>query len=300
MSDAPTAVLVTGAAGMVGRATLDLLAKAGVHVCALDRRDPGDLRADRVIVGAADDPGTVRKALSGVSSVIHLAARPDPRHGTPIQVYAGNTNSTFAVLSEAAAAGVTRVAVAGSYSVTGLPFGPPEARPAYLPVDEAMPVRPVDPYALSKQADEATAAMVHRASGMTITVLRFPFLGDPGQRLAERAALYTADPAAGAREVWAYLDTRDAARACWAAVTVAPPGCHVVFAAAPETLAPYPTAELADAFLPGVPRNARLPGRIAPLDVSAAARILGFRARHHFPLATLSLPQPAVKDRDIA
>lgn len=294
---APDTVLVTGAAGMVGRALLDLLAESGVTAYALDRRDPGDLRAARVIVGDADDPRIVCAALDGVDAVVHLAARPDPRHGTPLQVFGGNTAATFTVLSEAAAAGVARAAVAGSYSVTGLPFGPDGARPAYLPIDEGMPVRPADPYALSKQADEATAAMVHRATGMTVTVLRFPFLGDPEKRLAERAELYRVDPAAGAREVWAYLDTRDAARACWAAVTAAPPGCHVVYTAAPETLAPYPTADLVDAFLTDVPRKADLTGRSVPLDVSEAERTLGFRAQYHFPVTALPFPRPNSEDR---
>ena len=224
----------------------------------------------------------MREALIGAEAVVHLAAIPDPRHGTPLEVFGGNTAATFNVLNEAAAAGVTRAAVAGSFSVTGLPFGPDAAQPAYVPVDEAMPVRPADPYALSKQADELTAAMMHRATGMTVTVLRFPFLGDPEVRLAERARLYADHPADGAREMWAYLDTRDAARACWTAISAAPPGCHVVYAAAPQTLAPYPTADLVDAFLPGVPRKADLSGRAVPLDVSEAERILGFEARYHF------------------
>ena len=287
--DVPGAVLVTGAAGMVGRAVLELLAASGVPAYALDRRDPGDLAAERVFVGDADDPHVVRAALAGVDAVVHLAALPDPRHGTPLEVFGGNTAATFTVLNEAAAAGIARAAVAGSFSVNGLPFGPDDARPAYLPVDEAMPVSPADPYALSKQADEATAAMIHRASGMTVTVLRFPFLGGPETRLAERARLYEADPAAGARELWAYLDTRDAARACWAAITTAPPGCHVLYTAAPETLAPYPTADLADAFLPGVPRRADLAGRSVPLDVSRAQQVLGFQARYLFPVAAQRL-----------
>ncbi|MEV0721032.1 NAD-dependent epimerase/dehydratase family protein, partial [Asanoa sp. NPDC050611] len=41
-------MLVTGAAGLLGRAVLDALAAADVPVTALDRTDPGDLPADRM------------------------------------------------------------------------------------------------------------------------------------------------------------------------------------------------------------------------------------------------------------
>ncbi|XVQ89145.1 hypothetical protein ACQP2K_17540 [Microbispora siamensis] len=41
MAELPRRVLVTGAAGRVGRATLHLLAREGAAASALDLRDPG-------------------------------------------------------------------------------------------------------------------------------------------------------------------------------------------------------------------------------------------------------------------
>ncbi len=61
--------------------------------------------------------------------------------------------------------------------------------------------------------DEATAAMMSRRSGLTVTALRFPFLAMPDDRLPEHADELAAHPENGIGDLWSYLDTRDAARA---------------------------------------------------------------------------------------
>lgn len=91
-------------------------------------------------------------------------------------------------------------------------------------------------------------------------------------------------------ELWSYLDDRDAARACLAGLTEAPEGCHVVGVAAPLTLSPYPTEDLLDRYLPGPPRRRRFPGRMSPVDTGRAMTLLGFQARHAYPVPERSLP----------
>jgi nucleoside-diphosphate-sugar epimerase len=283
MSHVPSRVLVTGAAGRLGRVVLRELAAHGVTAVGLDRRDPADTPTTRFHTGDAADAGLVRAALDGVDTVIHLAAIPTPEHLPAAEVFAGNATATFVVLDEAATAGVPRAVIASSFSITGLPFGPPSLRPAHVPIDETSPLQVTDPYALSKQADEASAAMIARRDGMTVSALRFPLLGWPdGGQLAEQAELYRRDPAAGVSHLWTYLDSRDAARACWLAATVPLSGFHPIFVTAPDTLAPYPTTELLDRFLPGVPRRAELAGRAVPVDLTAARTLLGFTAAHEF------------------
>jgi nucleoside-diphosphate-sugar epimerase len=285
MSHQPSRVLVTGAAGRLGRAVLRELADHDVSGVGLDRTDPGVGRGADFVLGDASDGDLVRAALSGVDTVIHLAAIPTPEFLAPVEVFVGNAAATFVVLDEAARAGVPRAVIASSFSVTGLPFGPPSLRPAHLPIDEASPLQVTDPYALSKQADEATAEMVARRDGITVTPLRFPLIGWPeGTNLAEQADLYARDPRAGVGHLWTYVDSRDAARACWLAATAPLAGCNPVFVAAPETLAPYPTEELIERFLPEVPRRAPLPGRAVPVDLTAARTLLGFTAEHLFAM----------------
>ena len=281
-------MLVTGAAGLLGRAVLDALAASGVPATALDRTDPGDLPADRVVVGDAGDPSVVRQALADVDAVVHLAAIPAPTLDTPLAVFGGNTRATFVVLHVAALAGVRRVVLASSMSVLGLAWAQVPLRPLYLPVDLRHPLQVSDPYALSKQADEATAAMIARRHGLAVTALRFPFLGGTS-RLARRAADFGADPASGALELWSYLHVDDAAAACLLGLSAAPAGSHVLFVAAPETLAPYPTEDLLAAFLPSVPLRARFPGRAVPIALEPAQRLLGFTAARSLPLGSRPL-----------
>jgi nucleoside-diphosphate-sugar epimerase len=279
----PDRVLVTGAAGGLGRIVVADLAARGVPTVGLDRADPGDRATEKFFVGNASDVKLVRAALAGVDTVIHLAAIPTPEFVTGAEVFVGNAAATFVVLDEAARAGVPRAVIASSFSITGLPFGPSELRPAHVPIDESTPLQVTDPYALSKQADEATAAMIARRDGMTVTPLRFPLLGWPGDpQLGEQAELYASDPGSGTAQLWTYLDSRDAARACWLAATVPLSGSNPMYVTAPETLAPFPTEELLDRFLPGVPRRAPLPGRAVPVDLTVARTLLGFAAEHEF------------------
>ncbi|WP_345148033.1 hypothetical protein [Nonomuraea rubra] len=76
MTHIPRRVLVTEAAGSVGRATLDLLARRQMKATGLGLRDPGGLPLDRMVVGSAGDPEVVRRAPVGAKAVIHLAALP--------------------------------------------------------------------------------------------------------------------------------------------------------------------------------------------------------------------------------
>jgi nucleoside-diphosphate-sugar epimerase len=277
-------VLVTGAAGRIGRAVVRMLGERNVAVTALVL--PGTESAlagaagPTVVPGDARDPDVVRRAVAGVDAVVHLAARPAPTSGTPYEVFGDNTQATFTVLEAAGAAGVRNVVIASSLAITGLPFARRALSPAYVPLDIGLPLQAEDPYALSKQSDELTAVMMARRYPMTVVALRYPFVGGLDDRLPEHAARVAADPAAGAAELWAYLETRDAARAAVMALDVDEPGAHIVYVASPRTLAPYPTLDLLRRFHPGTEIRADLPGRTVPIDLAPAGRLFGFAAEH--------------------
>jgi nucleoside-diphosphate-sugar epimerase len=290
VSSAPGRVLVTGAAGLVGRAVIDDLRAHGVAVTALDQADPGDLPVDRVVVGDAADPDTVRGALADVDAVAHLAARPSPGHGTPLEVFQGNTAGTFNVLEEAGRAGIRRAMTASSYSILGLSWASEPGHPAYLPIDERHPLVIEDPYGLSKQADECTGQVMVRRHGMTVVALRFPFIVDQ-TRLKERLAATIADPGSAAADCWAYLDVRDAATATRLALTAPISGFHALFVAAPRILAPYATEALLAAYHPATPLRRPIPGHDVPIDLTAAREVLGFTARHTAQLEMRQLPE---------
>ncbi|MCU1491611.1 MAG: NAD-dependent epimerase/dehydratase [Acidimicrobiaceae bacterium] len=275
-------VLVTGASGQLGREVVGLLRAQQVEVTALDLVPREDLEVERLVVGSASDVTAVRQAVEGTDAVVHLAALRAPGLGTAEEVFCGNSTATFTVLEQAAQAGVRRAVIASSYSVTGLPFAPHRRHPAYFPIDEELPLQVEDPYALSKQVDEATAKMMWWRHGLSVVAIRFPYLGSLADTLPKRAARIAEDPAVGSTEVWSYLETRDGAMASVLALEKAPAGYHVVGLAAPNTLAADDTDTLLDRFHPDVPRRRPFRGREVAIDVSAAQRLLGWSAQHVF------------------
>ncbi|MFI5908618.1 NAD-dependent epimerase/dehydratase family protein [Dactylosporangium sp. NPDC051541] len=272
-------VLVTGASGNIGRAVSARLAVEKASIAALVLTE-ADAATDRfTVVGDAGDPDVVRRAIGdGVDAVVHLAAIPAPTLGTPIDVFAGNTRATFNVLEECARAGVRRAVIASSYSILGLRFAPRVLHPAYYPIDEQTPFQIEDPYSLSKQADEATAAMMHRRYGMDIVALRFPYTAGADQ-LARTAEATRRDPAAMAPDSWSYLHVDDAAEAVWRALTRPLTGFHPLLLAAPLTLADQSTMDLIRAHHPSCEIRADIPGRQTPINTAAIERLLGFQAR---------------------
>jgi nucleoside-diphosphate-sugar epimerase len=273
-------VLVTGAAGRIGRGVLDVLARESVAATALVLADPGDLDADRVVVGDARSPETVTRAMDGADGVIHLAAIPTPLHEPPEVVFGTNTLSTFTVLDAAGRAGVRRAVTASSTAASGIAFAAQELHPVYVPVDNDTPDQAADPYALSKRVDELTADMMARRHGMSVVALRFPFVGGMDERLRDHADAVTRDPSLGARSLWAYLETSDAAEAAWLALRCPAEGAVVIQVAAPETLVPVPTLDLLRRYHPGTPVRRPIEGCAVPYDLTAAEQTLGFRARH--------------------
>lgn len=274
-------VLVTGAAGRIGRAVLDVLAREKVAATALVLEDPGDLAADRVVAGDARSPEVVARALDGADGVVHLAAIPSPLHDPPEVVFATNTQSTFTVLDAAGRAGVRRAVIASSQAASGTAFAARELHPAWFPVDERTPDQAADPYALSKRVDEQTADMTARRHAMSVVALRYPYVGGLDEHLRDHADAVARDPGLGARSLWAYLETRDAAEAAWLALGRSDEGSVVVNVAAPETMVPFPTLDLLRRYHPTVPLRRPVEGRAVPIDLTAAERLLGFRARHH-------------------
>jgi nucleoside-diphosphate-sugar epimerase len=271
-------VLVTGAAGNIGRAVCRRLAAAGMRISALTLLDQPVEGADRVVVGDAGEPDVVADAIGpGVDAVVHLAALRSPDLGTPVEVFGGNTRATFVVLEEACRRGARRGVIASSYSILGLRFSPHALHPAYFPIDEEMPLQVEDPYSLSKQVDEATAAMVHRRYGADIVALRLPYtVGWP--ELEAMAARCRAEPAAMAPDVWSYLHVDDAAEAVHLALTRPVSGFHPVFLAAPRTMDPRPTRELMAAHHPDAEVRRDVAGHATPIDTGRIERLLGFRA----------------------
>lgn len=271
-------VLVTGAGGGIGRVAVARLRECGHAVRALVRLGEAPPARVEVVHGDARDPRTVASAVAGMDAVVHLAAIPGPT-GPAEVVFANNTAATFVVLHQAAEAGVRRAVIASSISALGLAWARSVVSPAYVPIDEDHPLWPEESYGLSKQVDEASAAMIHRRYGLPILAYRFPFTA-PMEAIRARATAVRRDPARAARELWAYLDVRDAAEAIRLGVEADVAGFHPVQVVAPGTLAGVDTAELVARYHPTSEVRSRLVGRQTPYVTRRAEKLLGFHATH--------------------
>lgn len=280
-------VVVTGASGSIGRHVVAELAARGHEVHAVDRvARPAGAPGPGVAWNVGDSRDlefmTSVMKVARPEALIHLAAIARPSLGTPLEVFATNTQATFVALETAGMAGVGRVAIASSTSALGTVFASPRVSPRYVPVDEAHPFVGTDPYALSKQVDEATAAMMHRRHGYQVVALRIPNTG-PMEVQITRAAEVALDPSDLARELWAYLDVRDGAVAFALAIERDLPGCHVINVMAPDTLSPEPTADLLARFHPTTELRRPMVGREVPFDLTRSRDLLAFNASHRLP-----------------
>jgi GDP-4-dehydro-6-deoxy-D-mannose reductase len=211
-------VFVTGSAGFAGRHLLELLPDA----VAPSREELELLDADAVLAA-------VREAAP--AAVFHLAALASVGRSweAPVETLTENVAMTANLLEA-----VRREAPEAAFVLVGSGevYGPPER----LPVDEDAPLRPQNPYAVSKAACDLLAGQYADAFGLRVARMR-PFNhAGPGQaddyvigtltrQVAEaeaaghgEAVLRTGNPDS-ARD---FTDVRDVVRAYVAAAAAAP------------------------------------------------------------------------------
>ena len=177
-------VLVTGAAGFGGSGLVKALLARGYAVTGLDIVGP--LHADSLRVEMSHPAFRyVWKSIqdirpedvSGHSTVVHMAAQADVPLGfdSPRYTFMQNVDGTISVLEAVRHADcVSRLLYAGSGNEVG--------RPLYLPIDEAHPLTPHNPYAFSKAAAEMAVWAWHRAYGIPATVMSNGTVVGPNMR----------------------------------------------------------------------------------------------------------------------
>jgi uronate dehydrogenase len=211
-------VLVTGAAGIVGRLMRPRLARPDRVLRLLDVQPiapaaPGE--QVEIVTGSVTDPEVMAAACRDVDALIHLGGI--SREDSWERILDVNIDGTHTVLEAARRAGVPRVVLASSNHAVGFrTVG--EAGPAGLPADSGP--RPDTYYGVSKAAMEALGSLYHSRFGMDVTCLR---IGTCFERPADVRGLST------------WMSPDDCARLLEAALAVRPPGYRLVWGVSANT-----------------------------------------------------------------
>ena len=267
-------ILVTGASGRIGRYVVKELATAGHSVTGVDIL-ASEGRSSRFLRVDLTDAGEVYQALAsvGAEAVIHLGAWANAGVVPDTRTYGDNVQGTFNLFQACADLGIQRVVSASSAQV----YAFAEAAPAYVPVDEAHPLRPANCYALSKVVGEQAADYFAKRFGMTILSFRFMGIRTPAQLDTEIDQL-AGDPSKGTSLLWTRTDARDAAIACRLAVEAesVPSGPYNITGA--RVVLSEPTATLVERYFDGETEvRGALPGHISPVSCGKAEAAFGYQ-----------------------
>ncbi|OGB04860.1 MAG: NAD-dependent dehydratase [Burkholderiales bacterium RIFCSPHIGHO2_12_FULL_61_11] len=153
-------LLVTGGTGFVGQALVKRLDDQPVRLAT-----------------RADSAGW-QKALVGITTVVHLAARVHIMHDTaadPLTAFrAVNVEGTLSLARQAAVAGVKRFLFVSSVKVNG------EATPLGQPFTADDAPAPLDAYGVSKMEAEQGLRDLAAQTGMEVVIIRPPLVYGPG------------------------------------------------------------------------------------------------------------------------
>jgi nucleoside-diphosphate-sugar epimerase len=278
---------------LIGRRAAADLAEHGHEVICVDRVIcPSELC--RSLVVDLTDVRAVERAFQGAHAVVHLARAKFPYTASGYDAaarvwkkpdalgdaarFSDNVTMTCNVLTAAFATGVKRLVLGSSFAVYGFYYPSRPMVPDYVPIDEAHPRRPDDPYGLSKLAGEELADGFARRSPMQIASLRFPGVaGENRDAFLRLQSLAMRGPGS----LGTYVDARDAAIACRAALEAQLDGHQAFNICAPTTLLDVPTRELLHSQFPELTDLRRdEPGNWAGYDTRKAEKALGFKACH--------------------
>ncbi|HEY3714418.1 MAG TPA: NAD(P)-dependent oxidoreductase [Jatrophihabitantaceae bacterium] len=202
-------VLLTGAAGGVGRFLRDGLPGLGWDLRLFDRA-PIPEAPDAVVADLRDD-AALDAALDGVDAVVHLA-------GISVEapfddILGSNIDGTYRLFAAARRAGVTRIVYASSNHVVGF-------EPVGVLARVDTPPRPDSYYGLSKAFGEGLGRLYHDRFGLDVVCIR---IGSCFERPTSRRQLAT------------WLSPRDAVGLFDACLRALAPGYVVTFGISANT-----------------------------------------------------------------
>jgi len=172
-------ILVTGATGFVGQAFCERAISEGWRVRAAVRspenqRLPSEV--ELVTITSVGPETSWMELLNGIETVVHLAARAHIMNEqvlNPLEEFRKvNVAGTEQLANEAVKAGVKRLVFVSSIKVNG------EESP--FPYTPESPVKPTEPYGISKWEAETRLRRIEAHTGLEVVVVRPTLVYGPG------------------------------------------------------------------------------------------------------------------------
>ena len=277
----PSVTLVTGSSGFVGQVVMSRLATADKKAIGLDPR-PSPATD---VIDDLSDRARLRNLIARekVTHIIHAGGVSGPMvmADNPAGIIAINVTGSLNLLNEAMAGGVRTFVYCSSVAAIGNYYEPE-------PIGEDYPLRPTSTYGCSKAAMDYVLRGLWKKVPLDICSLRLTAVYGPGRETEFNVDTIVRAALAGQRAQldpltdWPYIYVDDAAEATIAACFSGARKQLAYFVAHPEKVTPediaaacgaagYPVRLEIDSSKPVAARG--------PVDVEAAARDFGFRAK---------------------
>lgn len=245
-------IILTGAAGRLGREVLRQLVDAGDRVEAFDAVPAAEGAPAPVHVENLLDPKRVDASWRGADAVVHLANHATSYGLDGRMVFTENVTMNYHVLERARLGSVPRFIFASSVQAMRVERFSQEDQPSRvreLPLSGASPATPTNPYALSKAFGEEQLRYFVSCHGMTGIAFRFPALfAAPRPR-----GITDVGPHVPLDEAFAWLTYADAARAVLQALRRPLDGYRCYLPASARPWLDWPIERIRERYFPHVP-----------------------------------------------
>ena len=275
-------ILITGAAGLIGKEVTKGLVAAGHDVVATDLVKDDLSPAQKFVVGDLVSADFISQLDFRCDAIVHLGSIPRPGIASDETVLHNNVIGTYHVFASAVENNVPLVIYASSLSIYGFAWSTGTS-PDYVPVDEKHPLHHFESYALSKEVNERSADMWANRSETVFVGFRFPHTHTNLEFTEMAKRMREGDKATlqqGAKIFWAYLDLRDAVQGILTVLEKGGQGSKTYNFAAPDTYAHKPTSEMMAEFHPTSEVVSPLSGYDSIIDCSEWLSEYGYQPQY--------------------
>ncbi len=165
-------VMITGGAGYIGSHVVKLLGEEGHKVLVYDNLSTGHewavLYGD-LVVGDLADKAKLADTITGFmpDAVMHFAAHIQVEESVqkPLKYYRNNTVNALNLIEAMMTAGIQKLIFSSTAAVYGIPDS--------MPVNEDAPIRPINPYGMSKAMVERMLQDVSHSADFRYVSLRY-------------------------------------------------------------------------------------------------------------------------------